>query len=325
MTTSEQLNQWATQADAGETVELSGEVLRELANDHNQAITKAVQAARRSWVAQAEAPHNELAAENARLREELDRLRGGEPVAWSWFNHGRHVTVDKVFADELIKDGAIVFPLYIRPARQAVPNNELKASLGAMCAWFESLAKIAGWTPENAGSAWAGYRKAKELMMTGTAPQAVPDAIREALQRLIENGLSLGPASADDATLVASYRDRMFAAKPKPPAAEAFDEQKERWRHDAEDLSAFHNNLDEAGVPRADEGGAVLSEWGRVLRYKPAQQAVPEGWREKIEAAMARAAVFDDGSDGADAESAQSVVAILQEVLTAAPQQQEPE
>jgi hypothetical protein len=32
-------------------------------------------------------------------------------VAWSWENHGRQVTVDKAFADELISDGEIVRPL----------------------------------------------------------------------------------------------------------------------------------------------------------------------------------------------------------------------
>ena len=34
-----------------------------------------------------------------------------EAVAWSWENHGRQVTVDKAFADELISDGEIVRPL----------------------------------------------------------------------------------------------------------------------------------------------------------------------------------------------------------------------
>ena len=34
-----------------------------------------------------------------------------EAAAWSWENHGRQVTVDKAFADELISDGEIVRPL----------------------------------------------------------------------------------------------------------------------------------------------------------------------------------------------------------------------
>ena len=51
--------------------------------------------------------------------------------------------------------------------------------------------------------------------------------------------------------------------------------QVEEWRHDSESLEALHMNLDKAGVPR-EEDGVVLSEWGRVCRYKPAVQ-VPEG------------------------------------------------
>ena len=44
-----------------------------------------------------------------------------------------------------------------------------------------------------------------------------------------------------------------------------FDIQKECWRHEAEDLKALHQNLDDAGVPRY-ETGAELSAWGRALR-----------------------------------------------------------
>lgn len=42
-------------------------------------------------------------------------------------------------------------------------------------------------------------------------------------------------------------------------------------------------------------------------------------WRAGIARAIERASVFDDGSDGADAESARSVVAILSELLAAHP------
>lgn len=47
----------------------------------------------------------------------------------------------------------------------------------------------------------------------------VPDGVWEALQRLIENGALLGPASAEDALIVATYRDRVkfMAAKPAQP------------------------------------------------------------------------------------------------------------
>ena len=51
------------------------------------------------------------------------------------------------------------------------------------------------------------------------APQPVPDDVWEALQRLIENGLMAGTASAEDARTVARYRNRhCFIAAPQPVA-----------------------------------------------------------------------------------------------------------
>ena len=47
--------------------------------------------------------------------------------------------------------------------------------------------------------------------------QSVPDGVVEALQRLIENGAVLGPASAEDALLVARYRQRILACAPSIP------------------------------------------------------------------------------------------------------------
>lgn len=37
---------------------------------------------------------------------------------------------------------------------------------------------------------------------------------------------------------------------------------------EAEETECVHMCLDDAGVPRADEGGAIFSLWGRVLRFK---------------------------------------------------------
>jgi len=50
-------------------------------------------------------------------------------------------------------------------------------------------------------------------------PSEVPDGVWEALQRLIENGTLLGPASAEDALVVATYRDRakFMVTKPAQP------------------------------------------------------------------------------------------------------------
>ena len=46
---------------------------------------------------------------------------------------------------------------------------------------------------------------------------SVPDGVVEALQRLIENGAVLGSASAEDALLVARYRQRLLACAPSIP------------------------------------------------------------------------------------------------------------
>ena len=53
---------------------------------------------------------------------------------------------------------------------------------------------------------------------TQPAP-SVPDGVVEALQRLIENGAVLGPASSEDALLVARYRQRLLACAPSVPIA----------------------------------------------------------------------------------------------------------
>ena len=46
----------------------------------------------------------------------------GEAVAWSWVSRGRHVTVDKSFAEELRADGELVVPLHTRPSA-SVPEG----------------------------------------------------------------------------------------------------------------------------------------------------------------------------------------------------------
>lgn len=48
--------------------------------------------------------------------------------------------------------------------------------------------------------------------------------------------------------------------------------------------------------------------------------SAPDGWRTEVQRAIEIARVFDDGSDGADAESSRSVVGILSAMLTAAPE-----
>ncbi len=51
----------------------------------------------------------------------------------------------------------------------------------------------------------------------GEPAPSVPDGVAEALQRLIENGAVLGPASSEDALLVARYRQRLLACAPSVP------------------------------------------------------------------------------------------------------------
>ena len=60
--------------------------------------------------------------------------------------------------------------------------------------------------------------RAKIEVMEQQAPSA-PDGVAEALQRLIENGAVLGPASSEDALLVARYRQRLLACAPSVPIA----------------------------------------------------------------------------------------------------------
>jgi len=74
---------------------------------------------------------------------------------------------------------------------------------------------------------------------------SVPDYVNEALQRLIENGGNLGPASREDALVVARYRRELLAT----PQADEWVRCDERlpteedwwvWIYDSEDGDIFH-------------------------------------------------------------------------------------
>lgn len=54
--------------------------------------------------------------------------------------------------------------------------------------------------------------------LAARAEPPVPDGVWEALQRLIENAGAAGPASTEDALLVARYRRRLLAARAEPVA-----------------------------------------------------------------------------------------------------------
>ena len=67
---------------------------------------------------------------------------------------------------------------------------------------------------------WAfdeAWREKLPLAPGAQAAGSVPDGVAEALQRLIENGAVLGPASSEDALLVARYRQRLLACAPSVP------------------------------------------------------------------------------------------------------------
>ena len=64
-----------------------------------------------------------------------EKPNSSEAVAWSWENHGRQVTVDKAFADELISDGEIVRPLIFgdtHPASRQALEGEAIGEVGYM-------------------------------------------------------------------------------------------------------------------------------------------------------------------------------------------------
>lgn len=58
--------------------------------------------------------------------------------------------------------------------------------------------------------------------LAARAEPPVPDGVWEALQRLIENAGAAGPASTNDALLVARYRRRLLAARAEPSAAHGY-------------------------------------------------------------------------------------------------------
>ncbi|KXS55030.1 MAG: hypothetical protein AWU57_626 [Marinobacter sp. T13-3] len=60
-----------------------------------------------------------------------------------------------------------------------------------------------------------------ELLRALTAAK-VPDGVWEALQRLIENGETLGPASGEDSLLVARYYRHLVTPIPKTPASQGY-------------------------------------------------------------------------------------------------------
>lgn len=122
---------------------------------------------------------------------------------------------------------------------------------------------------------WPEYEptwKAIEARVTGAQPApCVPDGVAEALQRLIENGAVLGPASSEDALLVARYRQRLLACAPSVPDG-----------FSREDLEAVADGLDgyEKTVNVGDVTGGgddhLESTTAYAARFIRAMFAAPE-------------------------------------------------
>ncbi|MGP9834254.1 hypothetical protein [Marinobacter sp. NSM] len=166
---------------------------------------------------------------NSHLKAEPEAARtqsGQEVMGWvmpsAMKNDGLNFTADKKLAESWMKFSSEVTPVYIRPAQQD-PDLQLiherdhweeKATELA-----EDVGKLLGVEVGEHSSANCPVQNAIDAVFRATEYPAqqgsVPDYVNEALQRLIENGGNLGPASREDALVVAQYR-RELLATPQP-------------------------------------------------------------------------------------------------------------
>ena len=105
---------------------------------------------------------------------------------------------------------------------------------------------------------------------------SVPDGVAEALQRLIENGAVLGPASSEDALLVARYRQRLLACAPSVP---------DGWQLVPTAESRHPGIYKMLGAPHAVDNTPGASEWASYAAFLAAAPGaqpapfIPEGWK----------------------------------------------
>ena len=94
--------------------------------------------------------------------------------------------------------------------------TEMSITTGTLSEMFLSLD---GHDKAQPGYDWRkGWNDAIRQAMDYAQPApSAPDGVAEALQRLIENGAVLGPGSAEDALLVARYRQHLLACAPSVP------------------------------------------------------------------------------------------------------------
>ena len=109
------------------------------------------------------------------------------------------------------------------------------------------------------------------------------EKMREAIQLLKGYRAEIGGAewTLDDEELETAKQIEEVVASLEQAAQRQgdYDEQHERFRHDSEDLTALHMNLDGAGVPRRDVIGKELSVWARVTSYAQRQGGEAVAWQ----------------------------------------------
>lgn len=102
--------------------------------------------------------------------------QGAEVVAWCWENHGRHVTVDKSFAKELIADGEIVRPLVYGDTQPQPAVPEAKEIIDRVVAELETgfvRCERCGDQEDTATlDCMTDLKRLKALLSTPTTPQA---------------------------------------------------------------------------------------------------------------------------------------------------------
>ena len=169
-----------------------------------------------------------------RLRAKVEAMENQEPVArfnWSkgeleWLRPWNYRTMD-------------MKPLYLAPSAKGEEKMSCECyRIGGPFIAEDPNCPIHGYEAQAREKEEKAYRESEEekqnellariialeekidAMPQCTQPApSVPDGVAEALQRLIENGAVLGPASSEDALLVARYRQRLLACAPSVPIA----------------------------------------------------------------------------------------------------------
>lgn len=180
------------------------------------------------------------AANPAAVSELLDRLEaaekavteayqrgyatGQEPVAWLHETRRDSDVVTDAVKHVLGKVAvgsmaAYSIPLYTLPGAQPAPSfaDAYQGAMEEVAIWKRRALEA-----EDLNRKFIAEINGPTHMGEPAQPApSAPDGVVEALQRLIENGAVLGPASSEDALLVARYRQRLLASAPSVPDVDA--------------------------------------------------------------------------------------------------------